>query len=91
MAGQDQRCLRRSVAWARPDWLTEPRGPGVLTWPWLPVVTFAGLTGDMINSQGVPAGHGHVYGTSSVHAWADVLRPAGWTPADTARLAQRLG
>jgi len=79
------------VLWARPDWLGEPRGPGVLTWPWLPVITFAGLSGDMMNSQGVPAGHGHVYGTDPVAAWADILRPAGWSAADTARLEQHLG
>ncbi len=73
----------------RPDWLAEPRGPGVLPWvPWLPVITFAGLTADMIDSQGVPAGHGHVYGTDPVHAWAAILQPPGWTDEDTARLAQ---
>ncbi len=77
--------------WQRPDWMTEPRGPGVLTVPWVPLVTFAGLSGDMLNSQGVPAGHGHVYGTAPVYAWADILRPAGWTPADTQRLAEHLG
>ena len=77
--------------WQRPDWMSEPRGPGVLTVPWIPLVTFAGLSGDMLNSQGVPAGHGHVYGTAPVFAWADILRPTGWTAADTARLAERLG
>ena len=79
------------VAWSRPDWLAEPRGPGVLAWPWLPLVSFAGLTGDMMNSQGVPAGHGHVYGTDPVVAWADILRPPGWTASDTERLQQHLG
>lgn len=80
------------VLWMRPDWLAEPRGPGVLPWlPWLPVFTFSGLTGDMINSQGVPAGHGHVYGTDPAAAWADILRPPGWTAADTQRLQERLG
>jgi uncharacterized membrane protein len=79
------------LLWSRPDWLAEPRGQGVLTWPWLPVITFAGVTGDMMNSQGVPAGHGHVYGTDPVVAWADILRPPGWTSADTGRLVQHLG
>ena len=79
------------VLWSEPDWLNEPRGPGVMTWPWIPVISFAGLTGDMINSQGVPAGHGHVYGTDPVVVWADILRPPGWTAEDTARLEQHLG
>ena len=79
------------LLWQRPDWLAEPRGPGVLPWlPWIPVFTYSGLTGDMINSQGVPAGHGHVYGTDPVVAWADILRPPGWTAADTAALQQHL-
>lgn len=81
-----------STLLVRPDWLAEPRGPGVLSWvPWLPVITFAGLTGDMINSQGVPAGHGHVYGTDPVFAWAAILQPPGWTDEDTTRLARQGG
>jgi uncharacterized membrane protein len=80
-----------SLIWSRPAWLAEPRGPGVLAWPWLPVITFTGLTGDMMNSQGVPAGHGHVYGTDAVAAWADILRPRGWGAAQTARLQRHLG
>lgn len=75
----------------RPQWMAQPRGPGVLDWvPWLPVVTFAGLTGDMINSQGVPAGHGHVYGTDPVYAWAAILQRPGWTAQDSDRLAAAL-
>lgn len=78
--------------WSRPQWMAQPRGPGVVPWvPWLPVITFAGLTGDMINSQGVPAGHGHVYGTAPVFAWAAILARPGWTPQDSDRLAAVLG
>lgn len=79
-----------SLMWRRPDWLAEPRGPGVLEWPWLPLVTFTGLTGDMIDSQSVPAGHGHVYGTATASIWADIVRPPGWTAQDTRRLEQQL-
>lgn len=79
-----------SLLWSRPDWLAEARGPGVLDWPWLPLFTFAGLSGDMIDSQSVPAGHGHVYGTAPAAVWADVLRRPGWTAQDTARLQRRL-
>ena len=50
-----------ATIWSRPDWLAEPRANGVLPGlPWLPVVTFIGLSGDMMDSQSVPAGHGHV-------------------------------
>lgn len=79
------------VLWARPDWLAEPRGPDVLpTLIWLPLFTFVGLTGDMINSQGVPMGHGHVYGSHQAAAWADIIPPPGWTEAETQRLTQAL-
>jgi uncharacterized membrane protein len=80
------------AAWSRPEWMAQPRGPGVLPWvPWLPLTTFAGLTGDMINSQGVPPGHGHVYGTDPVYAWAAILARPGWTAQDSERLAAHLG
>jgi uncharacterized membrane protein len=80
------------VLFSRPDWMAQPRGPAVLSWvPWLPVITFAGLTGDMINSQAVPPGHGHVYGTDPVYAWADILQVPGWTEQDTSALAAHLG
>lgn len=81
-----------TVLFSRPQWMTQPRGPGVLPWvPWLPVVTFAGLTGDMINSQGVPSGYGHVYGTDPVYAWAAILQLPGWTAQDSQALAAALG
>jgi uncharacterized membrane protein len=79
------------VLYSQPQWMAQPRGPGVLDWvPWLPVVTFAGLTGDMINSQGVPPGYGHVYGTDPVYAWATILQRPGWTTQDSDRLASAL-
>ena len=79
------------LLWARPDWLAEPRGPDVLpSLTWLPLFTFAGLTGDMINSQGVPMGHGHVYGWHQAAAWAQIMPPDGWTAADTRRLTTTL-
>ena len=48
------------------------------------------LTGDMINSQGVPMGHGHVYGWHQAAAWAQIMPPDGWTAADTRRLTTTL-
>lgn len=81
-----------SLLWARPDWLAEPRGPDVLPdLQWLPLITFLGLGGDMIDSQSVPAGHGHVYGASEAVAWTAVIPPPGWDAADTQRLAIALG
>lgn len=38
--------------------------------------------------MGVPAGHGHRYGSNVVVGWAEVLAPEGWTDADTEALVE---
>ena len=79
------------LLWSRPDWLAEPRGPDVLpTFDWYPLVTFLQVGGDMLDSQGVPYGHGHVYESNQVWAWAAILQPPGWDAADVQRLAAHL-
>jgi uncharacterized membrane protein len=76
----------------KPDWLREPRGPDVLpAMHWIPWVTFWQVTADMVYSTGVPDGHGHVYLKEYVDAWAAVLQPDGWTPADTANVRAVIG
>lgn len=71
----------------QPDWLLEPpgrdRSPAMA---WYPFVTFWQVSADLANAAGVPDGHGHNYGTAMVDAFAAVLPPAGWTPADTERV-----
>ena len=74
------------LLWRRPDWLVEPRGGDVLgATSWYPVVTFWQVSVDLMNSVGVPPGHGHVYQGELLDAWAAVAAPPGWTPADTER------
>jgi len=71
----------------RPDWLRESPGPDVLSAVrWMPFITFWQVTADLPFATGVPAGHGHVYTGEYVDAWADVLQPTGWTPAQTDQL-----
>lgn len=71
----------------QPDWLKEPpgrdRSPAMA---WYPFVTFWQVSADLANAAGVPDGHGHNYGTAMVDAFAAVLPPADWTPADTERV-----
>lgn len=71
----------------RPDWLAEPPGrdvhPAVR---WVPLVTFAQVTGDLVNAQRAPVGHGHRYGPMLADAWAAIAPPPGWSDADTERL-----
>jgi uncharacterized membrane protein len=80
------------LAYARPDWLEEPRGDDVVdAMTWIPFVTFWQVTADLPFAVNVPDGHGHVYTAQYVDAWAHVLQPTGWTPDDLDRLRDLLG
>jgi uncharacterized membrane protein len=71
----------------RPDWLDDPRGPDVSPdMHWYPLVTFWQTAVDQVFAIGVPAGHGHVYGSGVVDGWAALAAPPGWTTPDTVRL-----
>jgi uncharacterized membrane protein len=75
------------LMYARPDWLEEPRGDDVVdAMRWIPFVTFWQVTADMPFAANVPDGHGHVYTTQYVDAWASVLQPPGWTDEQADRL-----
>jgi len=77
------------LMYARPDWLEEARGDDVVdVMRWIPFVTFWQVTADLPFSANVPDGHGHVYKTQYVDAWAQVLRPSDWTPEKAERLRQ---
>jgi uncharacterized membrane protein len=70
-----------------PQWLADPRGPDVSRdMHWYPGVTFWQTLVDLAFANGVPAGHGHVYGSGVADGWAALLPPQGWTSADTVRL-----
>ena len=74
------------LLWHKPDWLTEPRGPGVPSkMQWYPFVTFWQISADLIVSTTAP-GYGHHYGAEIPTAWAAILHPPGWTDAETAKL-----
>ncbi|MFD3428151.1 alpha/beta hydrolase [Nocardia fluminea] len=66
------------LIFTRPDWLSEPRGPGVSTqMRWAPFVTFWQVTADLTNAQGVADGHGHRYGSLVLDGWLAVGAPPG--------------
>ncbi|MFD9903039.1 alpha/beta hydrolase [Streptomyces sp. NPDC059063] len=70
-----------------PDWIDEPPGDDVLkSIFWVPFVTFWQVTADLPFATGVPDGHGHTYKADYVGGWNAVLRPAGITGQDLARL-----
>jgi uncharacterized membrane protein len=75
------------LLYARPDWLEEAPGDDVVdVVKWIPFVTFWQVTADMPFAGNVPDGHGHVYTTQYVDAWASVLQPPGWSDGDSDRL-----
>jgi uncharacterized membrane protein len=75
------------LLFAEPDWLREPRGHDVSgRMQWIPVVTFLQVSADMAVAVDVPDGHGHVYVKNVANAWADILRPPGWTAEKTEKL-----
>ncbi len=76
-----------SLLLSKPDWLSEPPGPDVLpSLRWWPFLTFFQVSADLIHSTGVPVGHGHVYASNQVWAWASILQPPGWTEAKSQQL-----
>ncbi len=67
------------LMYARPTWLEERRGDDVVdAMRWIPFVTFWQVTADLPFATNVPDGHGHVYGSQYVDAWAHVLQPPDW-------------
>jgi len=75
------------LLWSEPAWLRGERGPDVSEdMVWMPVVSFFQVAADMAFSMGVPAGHGHRYGSNVVEGWVQLSAPEGWTDDDTAAL-----
>jgi uncharacterized membrane protein len=57
---------------------------------WYPFVTFVQVGGDLTRAGQVPTGHGHLYSSLVVEAWAAIAAPPGWSRSDTARLQSLL-
>jgi uncharacterized membrane protein len=81
------------VAWTaeHADWL-DPRGPDVhprlVAWP---VVASLQATVDQFGSNGVPAGHGHVYDETVVTAWSEIVGPPSLPDAEVEAIRQAIG
>lgn len=76
------------LAWNRPDWLDENRGPDVSPdLRWYPIVTFLQVAFDLPVATNVPLGYGHNYSPSSyIDAWIAVTDPPEWNEQQTKRL-----
>lgn len=73
-----------ALLWSPPEWLDDERGPDISNdVTWFPIVTFWQIAADMAFSMGVPAGHGHRYGSNVAAGWAAVIAPDGWSDDDT--------
>ncbi|WP_430783699.1 alpha/beta hydrolase [Actinoplanes sp. G11-F43] len=79
------------LLWKKPTWLTGKRAADVTPdMHWYPGVTFWQITCDLVFSNKVPTGHGHVYKSETVDGWAAIAPPPGWTTDDSLRLRARL-
>jgi len=77
------------LIWSQPAWLQGERGPDVSDdMVWMPVVSFFQVAADMAFAMGVPAGHGHRYGSNVVEGWVQLSAPEGWSDDDTAALRE---
>jgi len=78
-----------ALLWSEPAWLQGERGPDVSDdMVWMPVVSFFQVAADMAFAMGVPAGHGHRYGSNVVEGWVQLSAPDGWTGEDTEALRE---
>lgn len=80
-----------SLAWRRPEWLNDPRGPDVSQrLRWFPIVTFLQVGFDLPLATSVPIGFGHNYSPSSyIDAWVAVTQPTDWPATEIDRLKRR--
>ena len=77
------------LAYRKPDWAGLPAPPDRSpAFRWFPIVTFCQVGIDLVNSLGVPAGHGHYFGSNVVDGWVAVAKPDGWSDEQTQRLRQ---
>lgn len=76
-----------SATFAKPEFLSEDRGPGVpRQMVWIPVITTLQLAVDQL-AAGIPDGQGHEFGQAPVYAWATILPPDSWPANATEPLA----
>lgn len=78
------------LAWTRPAWLGEQRGPDVSPHlRWYPIVTLLQVAFDLPVATAVPLGYGHNYSPSSyIDGWIAVTQPEGWDDNATTRLKE---
>lgn len=74
----------------KPEIMDPPRGEGVLSMTWFPIVS--GIQGvfDLMAGFNAPPGYGHDYRLEYVRAWAQVAPPPGWSDAKTENLEAQL-
>ena len=71
----------------QPDWLREPRGPGVSpSTRWFPIVTFLQVGLDQAVAGSAPKGQGHYYTDTPVYAWSSLYAPPNWNQLSADRL-----
>ncbi len=77
-----------SLAYSKPHWLGEQRGPDVSPdFHWFPLVTFLQVGFDVPMATAAPLGYAHNYAPDEyIDAFIEVTLPRDWTEEDTAKL-----
>ncbi len=80
-----------SLAYSKPDWLGEQRGPDVSpAFRWFPLVTFLQVGFDVPMATAAPLGYAHSYAPNEyIDAFIEVTQPQDWSEEDTAALKLR--
>jgi uncharacterized membrane protein len=71
-----------------PDWMADKRAPDVLeNLRWYPLITMLQLAVDMLISNDVTKGFGHVFAAEHyINAWVALTDPENWPKSDTERI-----
>ena len=79
------------LAWKRPEWLTQTRGPDVSPQlRWYPIITFLQVGFDLPMATTVPIGYGHNYSPANyIDAWDAVTEPPFASPEQVETLKEK--
>lgn len=81
--------INKKLIYAKPDWLKKPGASDISqNITWLPVITSAQLTFEVLKASSQPSGVGHNYKAKIPDAWVAVIQPNDWNEQKTELLTK---